>query len=152
MAGGVAEDDLLTLEQQVCFALSVASREVVGVYRPLLEPLGLTHPQYLVMLTLWQNPGPASVKDLSAQLRLDAPTLSPLLKRLEAAGLIERRRDPANERSLQITLTPQGRELRRRAASVPEGVLDRLGMSLEEARTLRQVLLDVIDRAQPRTP
>ena len=84
---------MLALERQVCFALSVAARNVVAVYRPVLEPLGLTHPQYLVMLALWQH-GSLSVKDLSGLLQLDPGTLSPLLKRLEAAGLLRRERDP----------------------------------------------------------
>ena len=91
-AGGRPAEDMLALERQVCFALSVAARNVVAVYRPVLEPLGLTHPQYLVMLALWQH-GPLSVKDLSGLLQLDPGTLSPLLKRLEAAGLLRRERD-----------------------------------------------------------
>src|SRR5688500_7830901 len=86
-------EDMLALERQVCFALSVAARNVVAVYRPVLEPLGLTHPQYLVMLALWQH-GPLSVRELSGLLQLDPGTLSPLLKRLEAAGYVRRDRDP----------------------------------------------------------
>src|ERR1700733_5783605 len=89
---GTAEGDPLELERQVCFALSVAARSVLGVYRPLLEPMGLTHPQYLVMLALWGR-SPLAVKDLIEMLQLDGPTLSPLLKRLEAAGLVTRARD-----------------------------------------------------------
>ena len=106
------EDDRLTLEQQVCFTLAVASREVVSLYRPLLEPLGLTHPQYLVMVTLWETDQPISIKQLSKLLMLEAPTLSPLLKRLQSAGLVERQRDSADERSLQVSLTDRGRNLR----------------------------------------
>ena len=102
------QNDRLTLQEQVCFTLSVASREVVSLYRPLLEPLGLTHPQYLVMITLWSADGPVSVKQLSRRLQLEAPTLSPLLKRLENAGLVERQRDPADERSLLVSLTGRG--------------------------------------------
>ena len=89
----------LALEQQVCFALSVAARTVVGVYKPLLEPMGLTHPQYLVMLALWQYE-PVSVRELSRMLQLDPGTLSPLLKRLEASGLLSRERDARDERAL----------------------------------------------------
>src|SRR6187549_2542733 len=103
--------DPLALEQQVCFALSVAARGVVAVYRPLLEPMGLTHPQYLVMLALWQH-APLSVRELSGLLQLDPGTLSPLLKRLEAVGYVQRRRDPADERSLAVTLTTAGQALR----------------------------------------
>lgn len=82
MTTGLGEDDRLTLQQQVCFTLSVAAREVVSLYRPVLEPLGLTHPQYLVMVTLWETDEPISVKQLSKLLMLEAPTLSPLLKRM----------------------------------------------------------------------
>src|SRR3954470_24421885 len=106
--------DPLALEQQVCFALSVAARSVIAVYRPLLEPMGLTHPQYLVMLALWQN-APLSVKELSRLLQLEPATLSPLLKRLEASGFVHRPRASEDERSLAVTLTPAGRELRSEA-------------------------------------
>ena len=111
-------DDTLALERQVCFALSVAARNVVAVYRPVLEPLGLTHPQYLVMLALWQH-GPLSVKDLSGLLQLDPGTLSPLLKRLEAAGLLRRERDAKDQRNLALALTDQGRALRAEAETHP---------------------------------
>ena len=141
-------DDRLTLEQQVCFSLAVAAREVVSLYRPLLDPLGLTHPQYLVMLSLWQSPEPVSIRHLSTVLKLEAPTLSPLLKRLEVAGLVERHRDPADERSLRITLTDRGRELRTSARNVPSAIIERLGMSIEELENLQSVLTDVIDHAK----
>ena len=90
--------DPLALERQVCFALSIAARSVLGIYRPILEPMGLTHPQYLVMLALWGQ-SPLAVKELIEMLQLDGPTLSPMLKRLEAAGLITRTRDPHDERT-----------------------------------------------------
>jgi MarR family transcriptional regulator, organic hydroperoxide resistance regulator len=148
--GTAALEDRLTLEQQVCFALVVAARDVVSLYRPLLEPLGLTHPQYLVMVSLWQQSEPLSVKDLSILLKLEAPTLSPLLKRLQAAGLIERQRDAADERSVQVTLTARGRELRSRAIDIPAAVIDRLGMTIQELEELQQALLHVIERAHGR--
>ena len=119
-------DDMLALERQVCFALSVAARTVVAVYRPVLEPLGLTHPQYLVMLALWQH-GPLSVKDLSGLLQLDPGTLSPLLKRLEAAGLLRRERDAKDQRNLALALTDKGRALRAEAEKIPAGIVERLG-------------------------
>ncbi|MFD0787134.1 MarR family winged helix-turn-helix transcriptional regulator, partial [Micromonospora azadirachtae] len=103
----MADRDPLALEEQVCFALSVAARSVVAVYRPLLEPMGLTHPQYLVMLALWQY-APLSVRELSRLLQLDPGTLSPLLKRLEATGYVHRERAAADERSLAVTLTAAG--------------------------------------------
>ena len=140
-------DDPLALERQVCFALSVASRSVLGVYRPLLEPMGLTHPQYLVMLALWQH-GPLSVKTLSRLLQLDPGTLSPLIKRLEAAGLLRRNRDPRDERALAIALTDEGRALREQAQRIPAGILDRLGMELPELRALHAALTEVIAASQ----
>ena len=148
MVPTAGDDDRLTLEQQVCFSLAVAARETVSLYRPLLEPLGLTHPQYLVMVTLWQRAQPVSIRQLSTLLKLEAPTLSPLLKRLEAAGLVERHRDPLDERSLQITLTDRGRNLRTPAREVPAAIIERLGMSLEELENLQSVLTNVIDHAQ----
>jgi DNA-binding MarR family transcriptional regulator len=140
--------DPLALEQQVCFALSVAARSVVAVYRPLLEPMGLTHPQYLVMLALWQF-APLSVRRLSELLQLDPGTLSPLLKRLEAIGYLRRERDQADERSLAITLTAEGQALRGRAEQIPPAVVQRLGMPIEELRQLHAALTQVIAAAQP---
>jgi DNA-binding MarR family transcriptional regulator len=142
----VTDTDPLALEQQVCFALSVAARSVVAVYRPLLEPMGLTHPQYLVMLALWQQ-APLSVRELSRLLQLDPGTLSPLLKRLEAIGYLRRERDRADERSLAITLTDSGRALRTRAEQIPPAVIERLGMPIEELRLLHASLTRVIAAA-----
>jgi DNA-binding MarR family transcriptional regulator len=139
--------DPLALEQQVCFALSVAARNVVAVYRPWLEPMGLTHPQYLVMLALWQH-GPLSVKTLSRLLQLDPGTLSPLIKRLEVAGLLRRDRDLRDERALAIALTDKGRALRAQAERIPAGILDRLGMELPELMALHGALNDVIAASQ----
>src|SRR5215210_2504367 len=99
--------NLLELERQVCFALAVASRSVIAVYRPLLEPLRLTHPQYLVMLALWQY-APLSLTELSQLLQLEPATLSPLLRRLEAVGYLRRERVPRNERTPRLTLTAEG--------------------------------------------
>ncbi|MEV8507862.1 MarR family transcriptional regulator [Actinoplanes sp. NPDC051475] len=142
------DTDLLALEEQVCFALSVAARGVVAVYRPILEPMGLTHPQYLVMLALWQY-APLSVRRLSELLQLDPGTLSPLLKRLEASGYLRRERDRSDERSLAITLTPEGRKLRDRAEKIPRAVVERLGMPIEELRSLHAALTQVIAAAKP---
>jgi DNA-binding MarR family transcriptional regulator len=145
----VAElEDPLALEQQVCFALAVASRNVIGVYRPLLEPLGLTHPQFLAMLALWQHE-PLSVRALGDLLQLEPATLSPLLKRLEAAGLLRREREPGNERALALTLTAKGWQLREEALKIPPAVVSRLGMSLAELRELHRVLTRVIAATQP---
>ncbi|MQY29305.1 MarR family winged helix-turn-helix transcriptional regulator [Nocardia aurantia] len=134
--------DPLRLEKQVCFALAVANRSVLAVYRPLLEPMGLTHPQYLVMLALWGE-APMSVKAIAEAVQLDSPTLSPLLKRLESAGYITRRRDPRDERTLLIDLTGDGRALRRQAERIPPAVVERLGVSLADLEELRTVLTRV---------
>ncbi len=139
--------NLLKLENQVCFALAVASRSVNAVYRPLLEPLGLTHPQYLVMLALWDR-SPRSVKDLGVALQLEPATLSPLLKRLEANGYVQRRRSSVDERVLELTLTDAGIALRSRAEAIPPRIVERLGMRLDELEHLRQSLNHVISAAQ----
>ena len=141
------QDDPLALERQVCFALAVASRTVISVYRPVLEPMGLTHPQYLVMLALWGDE-PLSVMQLSRMLELDAGTLSRLLKRLEAAGLVRRDRNPDDERSLAVVLTPQGRRLRKQALAVPGTILERLDMDLDDLMALRDRLTEVIGAAK----
>lgn len=142
------EPDLLALENQVCFALAVAARGVIGAYRPLLEPLGLTHPQYLVMLSLWGSE-PQSQRDLARALQLDPATLSPLLKRLEAQGYIDRSRRVGDERTLDIRLTGEGRALREQALGIPPAVVERLGMSIDELTELRESLGRVIEAVQP---
>jgi DNA-binding MarR family transcriptional regulator len=142
----VGEPDPLSLENQVCFALAVASRTVIAAYRPVLEPMGLTHPQYLVMLALWQH-APLSVKDLSRLLQLEPATLSPLLKRLEAAELLSRRRGVHDERSLSVVLTEKGRRLRDQAEKVPAAMVERLGMDVAELQVMHQMLTRVIAAA-----
>ena len=137
----------LALDQQVCFALAIASRSVIGLYRPLLEPLGLTHPQYLVMLALWESE-PLRVTELSRLLELDPGTLSPLLKRLEAAGYVRRERDARDERALAVVLTDQGRALRDDAEAIPAAIVERLGMPIDELLDLRDRLTAVIAAAR----
>lgn len=143
-------DDPLALDRQVCFALAVATREVVALYRPVLEPLGLTHPQYLVMLALWDR-DPRSLRDLAETLALDPGTLSPLVKRLEAAGLVRREREQADERVLAVTLTSAGRRLRRKAEQVPGQIVERLGLPLRDLEHLNTVLRAVIRAASDGT-
>ena len=141
-----SEIDPLALEHQVCFALAVTNRAVLAVYRPLLEPLGLTHPQYLVMLALWdhnrsdRSGKPLSVKEIAVTLQLDSATLSPMLKRLEALGLITRTRSAADERATDVELTKAGQQLRRRAVKIPPAVVERLGVGLDELEHLHSVL------------
>lgn len=124
------EGDALALDAQLCFALYTASRAVIRAYAPLLEPLGLTYPQYLVMLVLWEEDG-ASVKRIGQRLALDSGTLTPLLKRLEAAKLVKRRRAAEDERVVTVHLTAEGRALRARARSVPKRIACLAGFDLE---------------------
>ncbi len=130
------------LDRQICFALYAASRALTNRYRPLLEPLGLTYPQYLVMLVLWER-GAVPVKELGAALQLDSGTLSPLLKRLQAAGLVERRRSTDDERRVLVEPTAAGRELRKRAASVPARIVAATGLELEALEALKRTLENV---------
>ncbi len=143
------EDDLLALDRQVCFGLAVASRTVIAFYRPILEPLGLTHPQYLVMLALWQS-APLQFKDLAAQLRLDPATLTPIVRRLERDELIEQGRLEGDDRSFTLSPTEKGAALRQQALAVPRTVIERLGLPVEQLLALRDGLSDLIaavDRA-----
>ncbi|MEU3437670.1 MarR family transcriptional regulator [Streptomyces sp. NPDC006863] len=135
----VPDTELLRLDHQVCFSLHAASRAFGGYYRRALKGLGLTYPQYLVMLVLWER-GPQSVKVIGERLRLDSGTLSPLLKRLESAGMVRRERSREDERSVVIDLTDEGAALRERALSVPRGVLAATGLSLEEVLGLQELL------------
>lgn len=139
--------DPMALGNQLCFSLSVASRMVVQSYRPVLEPLGLTHPQYLVMLSLWGS-SPRTVKDLSTELMQDSATLSPLLKRLESHGLICRDRDPNNERALAVTLTEKGHELKEKASHVPQVMMDRMGVTEAQVVELNTAMRQMIAQAE----
>jgi DNA-binding MarR family transcriptional regulator len=134
-------DEDLALRRQVCFALYAASRAVTDVYRPILDELGLTYPQYLVLLVLWERSGSTrTVKKLGAALELDSGTLSPLLKRLESAGLVTRRRAAHDERSVEVGLTDAGRALRDRVESVPRRVAAATGLAGPELIALRDTL------------
>ncbi|WP_018763154.1 MarR family winged helix-turn-helix transcriptional regulator [Arthrobacter sp. 135MFCol5.1] len=137
-----ADEDLL-LEHQLCFALTVAARSVVGAYKPVLEKLNLTHPQYLVMLCLWET-SPRTVRNISAALAQDPATISPLLRRLEAAGLITRARAEGNERALAVALTPEGRALREQALQVPGTMMERLGLTREQVTELHASMMGLI--------
>ncbi|MFJ5674116.1 MarR family winged helix-turn-helix transcriptional regulator [Streptomyces sp. NPDC093097] len=135
----VSDAELLRLDHQVCFSLHAASRAFGNVYRDALKELGLTYPQYLAMLVLWEQ-GPEPVKRIGERLRLDSGTLSPLLKRLEAAGLVHRERSPEDERSVIVHLTRAGADLRERALPVPRRMLAATGLTVDELRTLRGLL------------
>ncbi len=132
--------DVLALDQQVCFALYTASRAVTARYRPLLDELGITYPQYLVLLVLWEQ-DERTVKDIGAALRLDSSTLSPLLKRLEAAGLVARSRRVDDERSVTVRLTGEGSALREQARAVPARLVCDGGLGIDELDALRETLV-----------
>jgi DNA-binding MarR family transcriptional regulator len=129
------------LDQHVCFALYTASRAMVRAYGPLLEPLGLTYPQYVVMLALWESPAAVTVGTLGERLCLDSGTLTPLLKRLERAGHIERRRDPTDERRVLVSATPGGRALREAVADIPRCLQERLQLDIPRVLALRDELV-----------
>ena len=139
--GGTAasREAALRLDAQVCFALYSTSLAMTKRYRPLLDALGLTYPQYLVMLALWEQDG-LGVSALGERLFLDSGTLTPLLKRLETSGLIARQRAGDDERRVQVTLTPAGRALRRRAAAIPATLAGSLGCALDELSALTATL------------
>jgi DNA-binding MarR family transcriptional regulator len=148
--------DWLRLDQQICFSLNAASRAFGGVYRVILKDLGLTYPQYLVMLVLWEH-GDLPVKKLGEHLRLDSGTLSPLLKRLESAGLVRRERSARDERSVEVRLTEDGVALRERALEVPRRIVAATSFDVDEIRALRERLDELttaldsaqLDAAQP---
>ncbi|MFF3277472.1 MarR family winged helix-turn-helix transcriptional regulator [Streptomyces chrestomyceticus] len=154
---GTEQDFPLLLDDQLCFALYAASRAVTNRYRPLLDALGLTYPQYLVMLVLWEH-GTVPIKDIGAALQLDYGTLTPLIKRLEAAGLVRRERRPDDERTVQVTLTGQGQELRERARTIPTAIGDAMGLTpsqFDQARRLLRLLTANVSAsagAAPATP
>jgi DNA-binding MarR family transcriptional regulator len=131
--------DQLLLDQQLCFALYAASRSVTGLYRPLLEPLGLTYPQYLVMLVLWEQDG-LTVRELGQRLQLDSGTLTPLLKRLQVAGLVSRQRRQQDEREVDIRLTDAGLALRDKASGIPECLAQCMQLPFEQMQSLRDEL------------
>ena len=137
-------DRMLALDNQLCFALYSASLAMTKTYKPLLDKLGLTYPQYLVMLVLWQDDG-LLVKTIGEKLFLDSGTLTPLLKRLEASGLIVRARDTEDERQVRITLTREGRALKRRAQDIPQQVLCASGQSEQAVTGLRAQLALIRD-------
>jgi DNA-binding MarR family transcriptional regulator len=136
--------NMLALDNQFCFALYSASHAMTKTYKPLLDRLGLTYPQYLVMLVLWEQDG-ILVKDIGARLFLDSGTLTPLLKRLEANGLLARKRDPHDERQVRISLSAQGRELKAQALEIPGQVLCASGQQPTALGNLRGTLAAVRD-------
>lgn len=128
-------DDIMKLDKQLCFTIYACSKEMTKLYRPLLDELGITYPQYLVLLLLWETDG-MTVKGLGERLYLDSGTLTPLLKRLETANLVERKRSSVDERNVLIHLTEQGKSLGGRASTIPMEIMKRSGLSAEEVPAL----------------
>lgn len=142
--GQAPDFDLLALDRQFCFALYSASHAMTKTYKPMLDKIGLTYPQYLVMLVLWEQDA-ILVKDIGARLFLDSGTLTPLLKRLEGNGLVSRNRNPLDERQVRVALTDQGRQLRIEAAAIPEQVLCASGQQVATLGSMRNELARVRD-------
>jgi DNA-binding MarR family transcriptional regulator len=145
MARKQAADLMLRLDNQICFAIYSTAHAFNRVYKPLLDRLGLTYPQYLVMLVLWERDG-VPVKDIGGRLFLDSGTLTPLLKRLETAGLIKRTRSTEDERQVLIALTSQGQALREKARTVPQAILATSACSISELSALKNELVALRDR------
>lgn len=142
----------LTLDDMVCFPLYATARAVSRTYAELLADAGLTYPQYLTMLALWEADGPRSVRDLGSRLMLDSGTLTPLLKRLEAAGHVTRRRDDDDERRVLVAVTAQGAQLRERLDDVPARLFAAMGMSVQELTDLRERLHRLLDNLEASRP
>ena len=143
----------LRLDNQLCFAVYAAAHAFTAAYKPLLDTLGLTYPQYLVLLVLWEEDG-LTVKAIGQRLHLDSGTLTPVLKRLEAAGFVRRRRDDQDERQVRVTLTDKGRETQTEALEVPRAMVCALGQSEPELQALKQSVdqLHAALRTVPKAP
>ena len=141
------ENNQLKLENQICFKIYSAEREITKLYRNLLEELDVTYPQYLVLLVLWEEKS-ATVKELGQKLFLDSGTLSPMLKRMEGNNLIERRRSLEDERTVIISLTKKGEELKEKAQCIPSKLLENLSLDMKELKNLNQTLSTILNRIQ----
>ncbi|WP_061809741.1 MarR family winged helix-turn-helix transcriptional regulator [Rossellomorea vietnamensis] len=139
--------DPLLLENQICFKIYTAEREITKLYRSLLEEIGVTYPQYLALLVLWEEKT-ISVKELGRKLFLDSGTLTPMLKRMEANGLVERKRSSEDERSVIISLTDKGLKMKEKAECVPTRLLERLDMDGDELLKLDQTLTTILNKLQ----
>ena len=137
--------DPLKLDNQLCFPLYAGAREIVRLYRPFLEPLGLTYTQYIAMMVFWEHKR-FNIKALGERLFLDSGTLTPLLRRMEAQGLIVRERDAGDERNVIVTITEAGERLRERAAEIPGKIISCLSLDVNEAKTLHGLLNKILGR------
>jgi DNA-binding MarR family transcriptional regulator len=145
----VSDDDVLALDNQLCFPLYAAARLVTQAYRPHLDALGVTYAQYLVLLVLWERDG-QTVSELGERLYLDSGTLTPLLKRLERGGLVRRKRRAADERVVENRLTAAGLRLKKRAAKVPLALLCEVGLDLKETVRIRDTVRGLVGKLQTR--
>lgn len=137
--------DVLKLENQICFPIYALAREIISQYRPFLNELDITYPQYLVMMILWDNE-PQTVNRIGEKLNLDSGTLTPLLKRLEAKKLISRKRKPTDERVVEISLTKTGKTLKLKAEEIPLKVVEKTGVSVEDLLELKEITLKILNK------
>lgn len=144
MVKHIKMEDLLTLDKQLCFPLYALSREVIQRYRPHLDELGLTYPQYLVLMVLWEK-DKQSVNQIGQKLLLDSGTLTPLLKRLEQKELLSRQRSLADERVVEVSLTNGGHDLKKKAQCVPKKLIDELGVTFEEVEIMRSIAYKILN-------
>jgi MarR family transcriptional regulator, organic hydroperoxide resistance regulator len=142
-----ANENYLLLEDHLCFSLYACSRAILRQYRPYLDELNLTYPQYLVLLVLWEK-GQSTVKELGEALDLDSGTLTPLLKRMESNQLVERRRDPSDERVVTVRLTEKGQSLRDKATCIPKALLENAGLNPQEMETLNGAIKKLLDQVK----
>lgn len=138
------KSESLKLDEQICFPLYVLSKEITGLYRPILEELDLTYPQYLVMMVLWEKDGLA-VSHIGEKLFLDSGTLTPVLKRLENKGFINRIRNKEDERVVQLFLTENGKNLRQQACGIPEKLLEQIHVQIEDLKKIKETLNQLIN-------
>ena len=140
----IEKSESLKLDEQICFPLYVLSKEITGLYRPILEELDLTYPQYLVMMVLWEENGLA-VSHIGEKLFLDSGTLTPVLKRLENKGFINRIRNKEDERVVQLFLTENGKNLRQQACGIPEKLLEQIHVQIEDLKKFKETLNQLIN-------
>jgi len=138
------DTDALKLENQLCFPIYACSREIIKRYKPFLDAIGLTYTQYITMMVLWDKKE-ISARDLGAALRLDSGTLTPLLKRLQAMGLVTRARDPEDERVLNVKITDAGEALKQKAVSIPKQIRSCVDLTEEDSKTLYRLLYKILD-------
>lgn len=139
--------DTLQLDNQICFPLYVISKEITGLYRPFLDEIGITYPQYLVMMVLWENDG-LTVSHIGERIFLDSGTLTPLLKRLEKKGIITRKRKKEDERVVEIFLTESGKQLKEKACEIPEKIKNKIGINKDEFLQLKNTILNILTKIE----